>query len=81
MILSKKKNVFAYGCHDHSNPFATREFPYLLSKVSEKDFLFQESRFTKIINEKFKKNKKLNKDGTARIFLYDTLKIPNVFTI
>jgi len=27
------------------------------------------------------KNKKINKDGTARIFLYDTLKIPNVFTI
>lgn len=78
---SKKKNVFAYGCHDSSNPFATREFPYLLSKVSEKDFLFQECRFTKINNDRSTRNKKLNKDGTARIFLYDTLKIPNVFTI
>lgn len=44
---SKKKNVFAYGCHDNSNPFATREFPYLLSKLSERDFLYQECRFTK----------------------------------
>jgi hypothetical protein len=31
---SKKKNVFAYGCHDNSNPFSTREFPFLLSKLS-----------------------------------------------
>jgi len=31
---SKKKNVFAYGCHDIKNPIASREFPYLLSKFS-----------------------------------------------
>ena len=37
---SKKKNVFAYGCHDFREPYASREFPYLLSKNSEKDFLF-----------------------------------------
>jgi len=38
---SKKKNVFAYGCHDISNPYSTREFPYLLSKLSANDFIFQ----------------------------------------
>lgn len=38
---SKKKNVFAYGCHDINNPFSTREFPFLLSKLSQNDFLFQ----------------------------------------
>jgi len=46
---SKKKNVFAYGCHDFSNPFSTREFPFILSKLSSKDFLFEECRFTKIL--------------------------------
>ena len=37
---STKKNVFAYGCHDIKNPIASREFPYLLSKLSTTDFVF-----------------------------------------
>lgn len=49
---SKKKNVFAYGCHDFKQPFASREFPYLLSKFSRRDFLFSECRFTRAIEKK-----------------------------
>lgn len=65
-----------------SNPFSTREFPYLLSKLSKNDFLFQECRFTKLSELKVQVNqKKSTKDGTARIFLYDSLRIPNIFTI
>ena len=30
---------------------------------------------------KVTENKKNTKDGTARVFLYDVLRIPNVFTI
>jgi hypothetical protein len=79
---SKKKNVFAYGCHDTANPFATREFPFLLSKLSQNDFLFNECRFTKLNELKLQVNqKKSTKDGTARVFLYDSLRIPNIFTI
>lgn len=77
---SKKKNVFAYGCHDTSNPFATREFPYLLSKLSQNDFLFSECRFAKL-SKVSSDVRRCGKDGTARVFLYDVLRIPNVFTI
>lgn len=31
---SKERNVFAYGMHDFKNPFSTREFPYILSKIT-----------------------------------------------
>lgn len=31
---SKKKSVFAYGCHDIKNPISSREFPFLLSKFA-----------------------------------------------
>ena len=72
---SKKKNVFAYGCHDFREPYASREFPYLLSKNSEKDFLFSQCRFTRVTE------KKSAKEGTARISLWKKLKIPNIFTI
>ena len=77
---SKKKNVFAYGCHDLADPFSTREFPFLLSKLSENDFLFSECRFTKITRKDSKKYPS-SKEGTARVFLYNVLRIPNVFTI
>jgi len=43
---SKKRNVFAYGCHDTKRPFASREFPYLLSKINKNNFQFKECRFT-----------------------------------
>ena len=76
---SKKKNVFAYGCHDMSDPFSTREFPYLLSKLSENDFLFSYCRFTRLTGRDT--SQKGCKEGTARVFLYDVLRIPNVFTI
>jgi len=32
---SKKFNSFLYGCNDKDDPFASRKFPYLLSKVSK----------------------------------------------
>jgi hypothetical protein len=73
---SKKKSVFAYGCHDFRNPIASREFPYLLSKLSQKNFNYEQCRFS--IPTQSKKNKK---DGTARIALWKQLKIPNIFTI
>lgn len=57
---SKKKNVFAYGNHDFRNPFATREFPYLLSRLSKKDFLFSECRFMKLNEERGKNKNSLN---------------------
>jgi cytosolic carboxypeptidase protein 2/3 len=78
---SKKKNVFAYGCHDTADPFSSREFPYLLSKLSRQDFLFQECRFTRLADPRQSQQKKSTKDGTARVFLYDSLRIPNIFTI
>jgi len=30
---SRKYNSFIYGCHDKKQPFASREFPYILEKV------------------------------------------------
>lgn len=78
---SKKKNVFAYGCHDTADPFSSRQFPFLLSKLSKQDFLFQECRFTRLADIKTSSQKKSAKDGTARVFLYDSLRIPNIFTI
>ena len=76
---SKKKNVFAYGCHDISDPFSTRQFPFLLSKLSENDFLFSQCRFSRLAGGQ--RSEKGGRDGTARVFLYDLLRIPNVFTI
>ena len=31
---SKKLNSFIYGCYDKDDPFASREFPYTMEKVS-----------------------------------------------
>ncbi len=41
--------------------------------------MFSECRFTRL-NLK-ERNQKGTKDGTARVFLYDALRIPNIFTI
>lgn len=30
---SKKKNIFTYGCNDRNRPLASREFPFILSKL------------------------------------------------
>jgi hypothetical protein len=73
---SKKKSVFAYGCHDTRNPIASREFPYLLSRLSQQNFVFNECRFSLLSN-----SKRSAKDGTARVTLWNSLKIPNIFTI
>jgi len=43
--------------------------------------LFQECRFTRLADIKTSSQKKSAKDGTARVFLYDSLRIPNIFTI
>jgi len=37
---SRKKDVFAYGCHDKASPFACREFPFIFSKI-DKRFSFK----------------------------------------
>lgn len=41
---SRKKSVFMYGCHDEQNPGATREIPFLLSRIN-KNFSFNECNF------------------------------------
>ncbi len=42
---SRKKNIFIYGCHDLINPYASREFPFLLSKLN-KHFSFSDCNFS-----------------------------------
>ncbi|KAL4486341.1 hypothetical protein ABPG72_007127 [Tetrahymena utriculariae] len=67
---SRKMNVFAYGCHDKKKPFECREFPFIISKLNS-SFSFKDCNF------KVQKNR----EGTARIALYKSLGIPNIYTI
>lgn len=67
---SKKKNIFIYGCHDNSQPYAAREFPYIISKIFS-PFSYKDCNF---VVEKLK-------SGTARVCLWKKLKIPNIFTL
>ena len=67
---SVKKNIFIYGCHDKNKPFACREFPFLISKLYQ-PFSFKDCNFL------MKKEKR----GTARVALYETFRIPNIFTL
>ena len=43
--------------------------------------MFQECRFTRLADIRQNSQKRSAKDGTARVFLYDSLRIPNIFTI
>lgn len=67
---SLKKDAFIYGCHKKSQPFVTREFPWILSRLC-KNFSYRSSAFTN----------STDKFGTARISLFKTLKLPNIFTL
>jgi len=68
---SIKKDAFIYGCHKKNHPFATREFPWVLSRLC-KNFNYNQSAFANSSGSKF---------GTARVSLFRALKIPNVFTL
>lgn len=67
---SLKKDAFIYGCHKKSNPFATREFPWILSKLC-KNFSYRSCAFTN----------STDKFGTARVSLFKILKLPNIYTL
>ena len=41
---SKKKNVFTYGCNDRNKPLASRELPYIFSKLFDA-FSFKDCNF------------------------------------
>ena len=41
---SRKKNIFMYGCHDREQPYASRELPFLLSRLNSA-FSFQDCNF------------------------------------
>jgi hypothetical protein len=66
---SKKKNIFAYGCHDRSQPYASRELPFILSKIHS-NFSFEDCNFAV-----------RGRDGTARVSLWKKLLLPNIFTL
>lgn len=67
---SRKMDVFAYGCHDKTAPYACRELPFILSKLHQA-FSFKDCNFA---IQKMR-------EGTARISLYRSLNIPNIFTL
>jgi hypothetical protein len=67
---SRRKNVFAYGCNVSENPFVTRAFPWVLSKISQ----FFSFRFCSFRMQKAK-------EGTMRICLFKEIKVPLVYTI
>jgi len=58
-----------YGNHDKRFPFATREFPYIMSKVC-KHFSYKDCNF----------QMKEKKAGCSRMALYKELGNHNIFT-
>lgn len=67
---TQRRNVFAYGCNDKFEPHRCRLFPYIVSKLT-KFFEFRSCNF-------FIDKSKL---GTARVTLFNSLRIPYVYTI
>jgi len=67
---SRKKNIFMYGNNMPDQPFQTRVFPYILSKLCDQ-FSFEDCRFTNCPS----------KESTARVVMWQELNIPNVFTM
>jgi len=59
-----------YGNNIKEAPQASRVFPYILSKLCDY-FSFEQSRFSM----------SRMKEGTARIAMFNELKIPNIFTM
>ncbi len=67
---TKKKKIFAYGCNNRNEPHRCRLFPYIVSKqTSYFEFKFCNYHISK------------SKYGTARISLFNELKIPYIYTI
>eukprot|EP00347_Sterkiella_histriomuscorum_P004799 403359053 len=67
---SRRKNIFMYGCHVPSQPEDTRLFPFLLSKLCP-FFVYGLSRF----------GNQRSKEATARIAMFNDLKIPAIYTM
>jgi len=67
---SRRKNIFMYGCTNSAYPEETRIFPFILGSICP-FFVYSNSRFG---NQK-------SKEATARMALYNDLKIANIFTL
>lgn len=67
---TQKRRAFFYGCTEKTAPHKTRLFPYLASKLSA-SFDFNSCNFSM---EK-------SKESTARMTLFNLIKIPEIFTI
>jgi hypothetical protein len=67
---SRRMNVFMYGCNFQEDPQKTREFPFVLSKISS-FFDFRSCSF----------HMQRNKESTLRISMFKEVEIPNVFTL
>lgn len=66
---SKKKDSFIYGCNNKVQPLTCREFPYIFDQTS-KYFNYNHCNFSV----------QKNKEGTSRVSLFHSLKLPNIFT-
>lgn len=67
---SRRKNIFMYGCEDPDYPELTREFPYVLSKLSSY-FSFKSSSF----------RMQKSKESTLRITIYKETKVAKTYTL
>lgn len=67
---SRKLFSFFYGNPNPGNPCETRIFPLICSKLSPNFIRFEDSSF---VNDQYKRN-------TARIQLFLSLKLPNIYT-
>ena len=68
---SRTRQAFMYGNNYPKNPESTRLYPYILSKIERDMISFSKCRF-KV--EKYK-------DGTSRVQLWKSLKVPAIYTL
>lgn len=67
---SRRKNIFMYGCQIPGAPEETRLYPFILSKLCP-FFSYGYSRFSC----------HKSKEATARIAMFNELKIPAIYTM
>jgi hypothetical protein len=67
---SRRKNIFMYGCNVSAQPEETRLFPFIMGQLCP-FFIYNYSRFG---NQK-------SKESTARMALFNELKVPAIYTI
>jgi cytosolic carboxypeptidase protein 2/3 len=67
---SRRKNIFMYGCSDPDYPELTREFPYVLSKLSS-FFSYKSCSF----------RMQRSKESTLRIAVFNETKVFNTYTL